>query len=142
MSEQRNDEYRWSAPPAEIMQWHRPIKYAARAAEMREQPGEWRQFPDAGAPRGAYNLADNIRRGRLVAFAPAAWFESLARKCSVWARYVGDEDTRVIIHAADKVIQATKARITVTEYLAKLIAEGVIEKTASGYRYTEGDRKQ
>jgi hypothetical protein len=55
---------------------------------------------------------------------------------------VGDEDTRVIIRVGDKLVQATKGRVTITEYLAKLAAEGVIEKTAGGYRYTEGDGKQ
>lgn len=91
MTNKTDDEIVWAAPPAEIMQWSRPIKWAARAAEMRERPGEWAQFPSQPTPRAAYNLADNIRRGRLVAFAPAGTFEAIARKHSVWARFMGGE---------------------------------------------------
>lgn len=75
----------WKAPPNSAR------KYSRESDQMRNRPGEWAQFPDTQTPRSAYNLADNIRRGRLVAFAPAGSFEAIARNCSVWARYTGGE---------------------------------------------------
>lgn len=82
-----------SAPPDDVLRWHRPIKYAADSDAMRQNPGQEREFPPMPTPRAAYNLADNIRRGRLVAFSPAGAFEAVARKTTVWAWYVGEEKT-------------------------------------------------
>lgn len=80
----------WASPaPA----WWRALKYGAEAQEMRKHPGKRVQFPDRPTPRIAYNLADNIRRGRLVAFAPAGAFGAEARRCTVQAWFIEKEDT-------------------------------------------------
>jgi hypothetical protein len=70
-----------------------PRKYISLADELRSRPGDWAQLTEQDSVRAAYNLADNIRRGRLVAFRPAGSFEAMTRKTTVTARYVGKEET-------------------------------------------------
>lgn len=80
---------RWAAPPENMIRWHRPVKYMDVSDKMRSGAGHWREFARP-TPRAAYNFADNIRRGRLVAFMPAGSFEAMARGTTVWARYMGE----------------------------------------------------
>lgn len=66
----------WEEPPNKN---HRPGKYAAIAAALRERPGQWaviRTYPAEQSKRG-WGFANTIREGKLVDFRHG--FESCAR---------------------------------------------------------------
>lgn len=88
---------KWDDPPEELAQ-HRsggargPLATAwlSEVAELKSRPGQWGRiayFPGGGRP--AYNLVDNIRRGRVAAFRPQGTFEARAIKGEVWVRWTG-----------------------------------------------------
>lgn len=65
-----------------------PADRKAQAMELRTRPGRWARI-QCRSSRSAYDLADLIERGRLVAFRPPGTFEVCCIGDYVYARYVG-----------------------------------------------------
>lgn len=64
-------------------------RWAAEAAALRERPGRWAILhPEEVTPRTKYNLAVNIRLGRLSAFGDG--FQAVVRKGRVYVRFEGE----------------------------------------------------
>ena len=72
---------------------HRSGKHAGIAAKLRARPGEWALILRAASP----TIAEQIRKGGLVAFRPAGAYEAVSRRngnasakrVEIYARYVG-----------------------------------------------------
>jgi hypothetical protein len=84
---------KWEDPPMSARAG-RGKKWQEEAAELRSRPGQWavlREYPSGKRSR-AYDLAVNVKQGRIVAFRPYGAFEASVRLDGgvhkVYARYV------------------------------------------------------
>ncbi|MFF9632910.1 hypothetical protein [Streptomyces fradiae] len=76
----------------------RSADHQARAAELRERPGEWRHVHTYRANYGATSVAREIRIGGLGGtYSPPGAYEARTQTVddgtAVYARYVGDDGT-------------------------------------------------
>ncbi|MGW4240994.1 hypothetical protein [Nocardia sp. NPDC004722] len=74
--------------PPRIAVGGRPPAHADKADLLRANPLRWAKVMSCRSATVAASQANNIRRGKLRAFAPAGEFESAARDCDVYARYI------------------------------------------------------
>jgi hypothetical protein len=87
----------WDEPPGRPRgggnpQVIRREAWQREAAALRAEPGRWGRLPlpEDVSTRYTYTLADNIRRGRLLAFREGTW-SARASDGKVWARYEEDQ---------------------------------------------------
>lgn len=66
------------------------VSWAAEAAELRANRGEYRLLVVRKTRDGARCTVSQINRGALYAFRPAGDFEAYAQHGYVYARYLGD----------------------------------------------------
>lgn len=84
---------KWQDPPPNAAGRPSLTDWRAVAAALRERPGEWALVVEGVS----ISTATNIKKARLVAFAPAGSFEAVARngsnktkRADIYARYVGE----------------------------------------------------
>lgn len=91
---------RWENPPPSLRDGagrKRSDRFSDVAAELRAHPGRWAVIEEA-AERKQSALANHIRQGAILAFAPAGDFDAVSRRVGgsnrVYACFLGDEVSR------------------------------------------------
>lgn len=98
----------WKDPPAPSIGHAKPsAEHLNTAHQLRARSGEWAVVKSCLTAEQAAGLAGRIRKGEIVAFAPAGEFEAITRQSpggrEVYVRHVGAVAKPAPVKAAPKV---------------------------------------